>query len=42
MCRLALEAIRTVSADDAGVRTVDIKRYARVDREQPRLVWRHA
>jgi T-complex protein 1 subunit gamma len=32
MCRLALEAIRTVSADDAGVRTVDIKRYARVEK----------
>jgi T-complex protein 1 subunit gamma len=32
MCRLALDAIRTVSADDAGVRTVDIKRYARVEK----------
>ncbi|KAI0247897.1 T-complex protein 1 [Lactifluus subvellereus] len=32
MCRLALEAVRTVSADDAGVRTVDIKRYARVEK----------
>lgn len=32
MCRLALEAIRIVSADDAGVRTVDIKRYARVEK----------
>ncbi|KAI0295361.1 T-complex protein 1 [Multifurca ochricompacta] len=32
MCRLALEAVRIVSADDAGVRTVDIKRYARVEK----------
>jgi T-complex protein 1 subunit gamma len=32
MCRLALEAVRTVSAEDAGVRTVDIKRYARVEK----------
>jgi T-complex protein 1 subunit gamma len=41
MCRLALEAVRTVSqGDDAvgstggggGVRTVDIKRYARVEK----------
>ncbi|KAI0272616.1 T-complex protein 1 [Gloeopeniophorella convolvens] len=32
MCRLALDAIRTVAADDAGVRTVDIKRYARVEK----------
>ncbi|KAF8498503.1 T-complex protein 1 [Russula emetica] len=32
MCRLALDAVRTVSADDAGVRTVDIKRYARVEK----------
>ncbi|KAH9972759.1 T-complex protein 1 [Lactifluus volemus] len=32
MCRLALQAVRTVSADDAGVRTVDIKRYARVEK----------
>ena len=30
MRRLALDAVHTVSADDAGVRTVDIKRYARV------------
>ena len=28
MCRLVLDAVRTVSANDAGVRTVDIKRYA--------------
>jgi T-complex protein 1 subunit gamma len=34
MCKLALDAVRTVSsADDAGaVRTVDIKRYARVEK----------
>jgi T-complex protein 1 subunit gamma len=32
MCRLALDAVRTVSAEDAGVRTVDIKRYARVEK----------
>ena len=36
MCRLALEAVRTVSAGDdtgtGGVRTVDIKRYARVEK----------
>ncbi|KAH9066921.1 T-complex protein 1 [Lactarius vividus] len=32
MCRLALEAVRTVSAEDAGVRTIDIKRYARVEK----------
>ncbi|KAH8991669.1 T-complex protein 1 [Lactarius akahatsu] len=32
MCRLALEAVRIVSAEDAGVRTIDIKRYARVEK----------
>ena len=32
MCRLALDAVRTVSADDAGVPTVDIKRFARVEK----------
>jgi len=33
MCRLALDAVRTVAADDVGgVRTVDIKRYARVEK----------
>jgi T-complex protein 1 subunit gamma len=32
MCRLALDTIRTISADDAGVRTVDIKRYACVEK----------
>jgi T-complex protein 1 subunit gamma len=29
MYSLALDAVRTVSADDVGMRTVDIKRYAR-------------
>ncbi len=33
MCCLALEAIRTISADDAGVRTVDVKQYARVKKD---------
>ena len=32
LCRLALDAFHAVSADDAGVRTVDIKRYARVEK----------
>lgn len=32
MCKLALQAIRTVSQDDAGITTVDIKRYARVEK----------
>ncbi|KAI0056138.1 T-complex protein 1, partial [Artomyces pyxidatus] len=32
MCKLALDAVRIVAADDAGVRTVDIKRYARVEK----------
>jgi len=32
MCKLALEAVRTVSQEDAGVKTVDIKRYARVEK----------
>lgn len=32
MCRLALQAVRTVAASDAGVTTVDIKRYARVEK----------
>ncbi len=29
MCKLALQAVRTVSQDDAGVKTVDLKRNAR-------------
>ena len=32
MCKLALQAVRTVASDDAGVQTVDIKRYARVEK----------
>lgn len=32
MCKLALQAVRTVSQDDAGIKTVDIKRYARVEK----------
>lgn len=32
MCRLALQAIRTVTQDDQGITTVDIKRYARVEK----------
>ena len=30
--RLALDSVRTASADDAGVRTVDIKRFACVEK----------
>ena len=32
MCKLALDAVRTVTQDDAGIKTVDIKRYARVEK----------
>ena len=32
MCKLALEAVRTVSQDINGIKTVDIKRYARVEK----------
>ena len=32
MCRLALTAVQTVAMDDAGSKTVDIKRYARVEK----------
>lgn len=32
MCRLALQAIRTVTQEDQGLTTVDIKRYARVEK----------
>ncbi|KAF7370807.1 T-complex protein 1 subunit gamma [Mycena sanguinolenta] len=32
MCKLALEAVRTVASDDNGMKTVDIKRYARVEK----------
>ncbi|KZV70262.1 T-complex protein 1 [Peniophora sp. CONT] len=32
MCKLALHAVRTVAAQEAGIHTVDIKRYARVEK----------
>ncbi|KAF8880239.1 chaperonin Cpn60/TCP-1 family [Gymnopilus junonius] len=32
MCKLALHAVRTVSQDINGLKTVDIKRYARVEK----------
>lgn len=32
MCKLALQAVRTVMKDDDGIKTVDIKRYARVEK----------
>lgn len=32
MCQLALTAVRTVASDENGLRTVDIKRYARVEK----------
>lgn len=32
MCRLALHAVRTVASDENGHKTVDIKRYARVEK----------
>ncbi|KIJ64976.1 hypothetical protein HYDPIDRAFT_89862 [Hydnomerulius pinastri MD-312] len=32
MCHLALQAVRTVAADENGHKTVDIKRYARVEK----------
>lgn len=32
MCKLALQAIRTVSRDENGAKTVDIKRYAKVEK----------
>ncbi|KIP11811.1 hypothetical protein PHLGIDRAFT_98898 [Phlebiopsis gigantea 11061_1 CR5-6] len=32
MCKLALHAVRTVSQDVDGIKTVDIKRYARVEK----------
>ena len=32
MCQLALQAVRTVSQDINGIKTVDIKRYARVEK----------
>ncbi|GAA5911461.1 hypothetical protein JCM3775_003905 [Rhodotorula graminis] len=32
MCKLALKAIRTVARDENGAKTVDIKRYAKVEK----------
>lgn len=32
MCQLALRAVQTVSQDEEGIKTVDIKRYARVEK----------
>ncbi|KAL7414065.1 T-complex protein 1 [Mrakia frigida] len=32
MCKLALDAVRTVAQSEDGVKTVDIKRYARVEK----------
>lgn len=32
MCKLALQAVRTVAQDTNGVKSVDIKRYARVEK----------
>lgn len=32
MCKLALHAIRIVAQEDGGIKTVDIKRYARVEK----------
>jgi T-complex protein 1 subunit gamma len=32
MCKLALEAVRVVAQDEGGMKTVDIKRYARVEK----------
>lgn len=32
MCKLALQAVRTVAQEDGGIKTVDIKRYARVEK----------
>lgn len=32
MCKLALQAIRTVAKDENGAKTVDIKRYAKVEK----------
>lgn len=32
MCKLALQAVRTVANDEDGIKSVDIKRYARVEK----------
>ena len=38
MCRLALDAVRTVATDSGGRREVDIKRYARIEKVPGGLV----
>jgi chaperonin GroEL (HSP60 family) len=38
MCRLALDAVRTVATDNGGRREVDIKRYARIEKVPGGLV----
>lgn len=38
MCRLALDAVRTVATDASGRREVDIKRYARIEKVPGGLV----
>jgi len=38
MCRLALDAVRTVATDAGGRREVDIKRYARIEKVPGGLV----
>jgi T-complex protein 1 subunit gamma len=38
MCRLALDAVRTVAIDNGGRREVDIKRYARIEKVPGGLV----
>jgi len=38
MCRLALDAVRTVAMDSGGRREVDIKRYARIEKVPGGLV----
>ncbi|KAG1718758.1 TCP-1/cpn60 chaperonin family-domain-containing protein [Suillus lakei] len=38
MCHLALQAVRTVASDDAGHKSVDIKRYARGSIEESRVL----
>lgn len=32
MCKLALQAVRTVAREDSGIKSIDIKRYARVEK----------
>lgn len=38
MCRLALDAVRTVATDVGGRREVDVKRYARIEKVPGGLV----